>query len=380
MNRQQSTIVSDNKILSFSIDATGCVRAADFKTRSLRKALESVLDEEWKKSPKKLLKSMAKAPDLFAAVFAARRRMIPQYIEQYEALHEKVRELSAQGLKAMELTKDGLPSQDDLNAQDSNDIFETYAETRRAALRCHRALSLMQKTELTDWVQCMDKVEFKVLGNLLRELLERDITQSDCLYSVLKDSAEGLALSVLMQASPASVNPLGFSVSITPAGACAVVSDRAAFRAWCDEHGYEMTEIRGEAPKTAAKVTEKTPAKTTKTSAARAAKKDKDEAKATKKVRALDPEVKTQDRPIVKILKTEARLATARPKTQAPAPAQSQAAEKPADDLASRLVRSLQIAPSAVQHRAPGRPRKSQTTADAAPADSTRPASRNKSA
>ena len=50
---------------------------------------------------------------------------------RYEVLHDKVRELSALGLKAMELTKDGLPSQDDLQADASNDIFETYAETRR---------------------------------------------------------------------------------------------------------------------------------------------------------------------------------------------------------------------------------------------------------
>ena len=71
--------------------------------------------------------------------------------------------MSAQGLKALELTKDGLPSQDDLDAAQSNDVFELYAETRRDALRCHRALSLMQKSSLTDWVEHMDKAEFKVL-------------------------------------------------------------------------------------------------------------------------------------------------------------------------------------------------------------------------
>ena len=113
------------------MDAAGQLRAADFKPRSLKKVLESELGEDWKKSPKKLLKAMTRVSDLYTVIFAARQRMIPEYIAKYEALHDKVRELSAQGLKALELTKDGLPSQDDLDAAQSNDVFELYAETRR---------------------------------------------------------------------------------------------------------------------------------------------------------------------------------------------------------------------------------------------------------
>ena len=82
----------------------------------------------------------------------------------------------------------------------------------------------------------------------------------------------------------------------------------------------------------------------------------------------------------VKVLKTEAKLATARPKAAAEAPKPSAAG----DDLASRLVRSLQITPSAVTHRAPGRPKKTAEAKPAAetkpaPAAGSRPASRNKS-
>ena len=156
------------------MDAAGQLRAADFKPRSLKKVLESELGEDWKKSPKKLLKAMTRVSDLYTVIFAARQRMIPEYIAKYEALHDKVRELSAQGLKALELTKDGLPSQDDLDAAQSNDVFELYAETRRDALRCHRALSLMQKSSLTDWVERMDKTEFKALTATAKTLLERN--------------------------------------------------------------------------------------------------------------------------------------------------------------------------------------------------------------
>ena len=120
------------------MDAAGQLRAADFKPRSLKKVLESELGEDWKKSPKKLLKAITRVSDLYTVIFAARQRMIPEYIAKYEALHDKVRELSAQGLKALELTKDGLPSQDDLDAAQSNDVFELYAETRRDALRSGR--------------------------------------------------------------------------------------------------------------------------------------------------------------------------------------------------------------------------------------------------
>lgn len=79
------------------MDAAGQLRAADFKPRSLKKVLESELGEDWKKSPKKLLKAMTRVSDLYTVIFAARQRMIPEYIAKYEALHDKVRELSAQG-------------------------------------------------------------------------------------------------------------------------------------------------------------------------------------------------------------------------------------------------------------------------------------------
>ena len=174
--------MNDTKTIFFSMDAAGQLRAADFKPRSLKKVLESELGEDWKKSPKKLLKAMTLVSDLYTVIFAARQRMIPEYIAKYEALHDKVRELSAQGLKALELTKDGLPSQDDLDAAQSNDVFELYAETRRDALRCHRALSLMQKSSLTDWVERMDKTEFKALTATAKTLLERNIRKSDSLF------------------------------------------------------------------------------------------------------------------------------------------------------------------------------------------------------
>ena len=280
--------MNDRKSFRFAIDAAGELRAAEFQSRSLRKVIESLLGEDWKKSPKKLLKAMAKSPDLYTAVFEARGRMIPDYIARYEVLHDKVRELSALGLKAMELTKDGLPSQDDLQADASNDIFETYAETRRNALRCHRALSLMQTASLTDWVETMDRSEFKTLTTLVKDSLERPVQTSDSLYCPLKDSPEGLALSLLMEAAPAG------------------------------------------ARKTAAKPAPKA---------------------------AVKASPKSEDKPAAA-----------------------------ADDLASRLVRGLQITPSAVEHRAPGRPRKaSEPTVrktEAAPTQrtiSSRPASRNKS-
>lgn len=204
------------------MDAAGQLRAADFKPRSLKKVLESELGEDWKKSPKKLLKAMTRVSDLYTVIFAARQRMIPEYIAKYEALHDKVRELSAQGLKALELTKDGLPSQDDLDAAQSNDVFELYAETRRDALRCHRALSLMQKSSLTDWVERMDKTEFKALTATAKTLLERNIRKSDSLFCALKDSPEGAALAVLMDMPPASLKPFGFSQTMLGDVPCAV--------------------------------------------------------------------------------------------------------------------------------------------------------------
>lgn len=149
-SHRKSSTVNDTKTISFAMDAAGMLRAIDFKPRSLKKVIESELGDDWKKSPKKLLRAMDRVSDVYTVIFTARQRMIPEYIAKYETLHDKVRELSAQGLKALELTKDGLPSQDDLDAAQSNDVFELYAETRRDALRCHRALSLMQKSSLTD--------------------------------------------------------------------------------------------------------------------------------------------------------------------------------------------------------------------------------------
>lgn len=339
------------------MDAAGQLRAADFKPRSLKKVLESELGEDWKKSPKKLLKAMTRVSDLYTVIFAARQRMIPEYIAKYEALHDKVRELSAQGLKALELTKDGLPSQDDLDAAQSNDVFELYAETRRDALRCHRALSLMQKSSLTDWVERMDKTEFKALTATAKTLLERNIRKSDSLFCALKDSPEGAALAVLMDMPPASLKPFGFSQTMLGDVPCAVVSDRKAFKSWCEEQGFEFSET------TAAEKPAK-PAKITKTA------------------------VKPQENLTVKIIKTEAKLATSKPKAAAPAKAspavKSAASASSVDDLASRLVSSLQIAPSAVEHRSPGRPRKNTSQPAAVQTGvsttiSSRPASRNKS-
>ena len=407
--------MNDRKSFRFAIDAAGELRAAEFQSRSLRKVIESLLGEDWKKSPKKLLKAMAKSPDLYTAVFEARGRMIPDYIARYEVLHDKVRELSALGLKAMELTKDGLPSQDDLQADASNDIFETYAETRRNALRCHRALSLMQTASLTDWVETMDRSEFKTLTTLVKDSLERPVQTSDSLYCPLKDSPEGLALSLLMEAAPAAVKPIGFVRTTAGGLPRARIADRKAFKSWCEEKGYEIA-----AAHEASAVSDRAQTKAEAGHASEEAKKQKPAApeakapkneksdKSEKPVKADKVQVQKPAAPVVvKILKTEAKLATARPKAAAkPAPAGARkTAAKPApkaavkaspksedkpaaaaDDLASRLVRGLQITPSAVEHRAPGRPRKaSEPTVrktGAAPTQrtiSSRPASRNKS-
>lgn len=404
--------MSDTKTVSFSVDAAGQLRAADFKPRSLKKVIEGLVGEDWKKSPKKLLKAMTKAPDVYVAVFAARSRMIPQYIAQYEVLHEKVRELSAQGLKAMELTKDGLPSQDDLNAEQSNDIFETYAETRREALRCHRALLLMQKATLSSWVQRMSREEFKVLVSTVKELLERNIEKTDNAYCLLKDSPQGTALAVLMEEAPALVKPVGFEQAVHDGVPCAVVSDAKAFKTWCEEMGYEfkdasvvvkkVQEKAAPTPKTAtAKKAEQTSAKKkSEVKAADVKAESKATVKTTDKAAAktrVKPQPKAKPSKVtVKVIKTEARLATAKPKAakEKAAPAAAASEKKPQaagdTDLASRLVQSLQITPSTVEHRSPGRPRKTtaqpakiirkaQPAIDVAQPVSNRPASRNKS-
>lgn len=404
--------MSDTKTVSFSVDAAGQLRAADFKPRSLKKVVEGLVGEDWKKSPKKLLKAMTKAPDVYVAVFAARSRMIPQYIAQYEVLHEKVRELSAQGLKAMELTKDGLPSQDDLNAEQSNDIFETYAETRREALRCHRALLLMQKATLSSWVQRMSREEFKVLVSTIKELLERNIEKTDNAYCLLKDSPQGTALAVLMEEAPALVKPVGFEQAVHDGVPCAVVSDAKAFKTWCEEMGYEfkdasvvvkkVQEKAAPTPKTAtAKKAEQTSAKKkSEVKAADVKAESKATVKTTDKAAAktrVKPQPKAKPSKVtVKVIKTEARLATAKPKAakEKAAPAAAAPEKKPQaagdTDLASRLVQSLQITPSTVEHRSPGRPRKTtaqpakivrkaQPAIGVAQPVSNRPASRNKS-
>lgn len=404
--------MSDTKTVSFSVDAAGQLRAADFKPRSLKKVIEGLVGEDWKKSPKKLLKAMTKVPDVYVAVFAARSRMIPQYIAQYEVLHEKVRELSAQGLKAMELTKDGLPSQDDLNAEQSNDIFETYAETRREALRCHRALLLMQKATLSSWVQRMSREEFKVLVSTVKELLERNIEKTDNAYCLLKDSPQGTALAVLMEEAPALVKPVGFEQAVHDGVPCAVVSDAKAFKTWCEEMGYEfkdasvvvkkVQEKAAPTPKTAtAKKAEQTSAKKkSEVKAADVKAESKATVKTTDKAAAktrVKPQPKAKPSKVtVKVIKTEARLATAKPKAakEKAAPAAAASEKKPQaagdTDLASRLVQSLQITPSTVEHRSPGRPRKTtaqpakiirkaQPAIDVAQPVSNRPASRNKS-
>lgn len=418
--------MTDRKSFSFVLDADGRVSQADFRTRTLRRVIEAEWGDDWKKSPKKLLRLMSRSPDVCTAVFEARTRMIPQYIARYEELHDKVRELSAQGLKAMELTDDGLPPHDDLRVVESEDIFETYAETRRDALRCHRALALMQKTTLTEWVECMDRAEFKVLCSEVKDALERGVEKTDGVYCPLKDSPEGPALAHLMQAAPAALKPVGLKRTVENGLVCAVVSDRKAFRAWCEENGCELADKRQaslsaakntapakaeEKPAAAAPEAESTPE--TEEKPAKAPAKEAKPAKAPAAVKTVKP-AKTQEtkpakapkapqakrvtpapaadasekapaalvvpRLAVKVLKTEAKLATARPKAAAEAPKPSAAG----DDLASRLVRSLQITPSAVTHRAPGRPKK---TAEAkpeaetkpAPAAGSRPASRNKS-
>lgn len=408
--------MTDRKSFSFVLDADGRVSQADFRTRTLRRVIEAEWGDDWKKSPKKLLRLMSRSPDVCTAVFEARTRMIPQYIARYEELHDKVRELSAQGLKAMELTDDGLPPHDDLRVVESEDIFETYAETRRDALRCHRALALMQKTTLTEWVECMDRAEFKVLCSEVKDALERGVEKTDGVYCPLKDSPEGPALAHLMQAAPAALKPVGLKRTVENGLVCAVVSDRKAFRAWCEENGCELADKRQaslsaakktapakaeEKPAAAAPEAESTPeteekpakapaavktvkpAKTQETKPAKAPKAP--QAKRVTPAPAVDasekaPAVLVVPRLAVKVLKTEAKLATARPKAAAEAPKPSAAG----DDLASRLVRSLQITPSAVTHRAPGRPKKTAEAKPAAetkpaPAAGSRPASRNKS-
>lgn len=367
--------MNDTKTISFAMDAAGMLRAIDFKPRSLKKVIESELGDDWKKSPKKLLRAMDRVSDVYTVIFTARQRMIPEYIAKYETLHDKVRELSAQGLKALELTKDGLPSQDDLDAAQSNDVFELYAETRRDALRCHRALSLMQKSSLTDWVEHMDKAEFKVLIVTAKALLERNVQKSDSLFCSLKDSPEGAALAVLMDMPPASLKPFGFSQTIIGDIPCAVISDRKAFKTWCEEQGFEFSETVA---------TEKT----RNAVALKAAKVEKKSEKPEKPAKNTKTGIKPQEKVSVKIIKTEAKLATSKPKAAAPAKAspavKSAASASSVDDLASRLVSSLQIAPSAVEHRSPGRPRKNASKPAAVQTGvsttiSSRPASRNKS-
>lgn len=380
-------IVSDTSSFTFAVDIDGRLSAGQFKPRNLGKVVQSLLGEDWKKSPKKLLKSMTRLPDVYAAVFEARRRMIPQHIARYETLHEKVRKLSALGLRSMELNADGLPSEDNFDDAHTNDIFETYAETRREALRCHRALSLMQKAALSDWVKCMDKPEFKTLVAMLSEQLERRIAPTDSLFCPLQDTARGAARRVLMGASPADMKNFGCSFEEVDGTSCAIIVNRNAFNAWCGEHGFGLVEMptdalaRSQATQEAAKAKSKKTRKAGKTAeTGKSAQKG-----STQPLNAAKLE-STVGMPLaVRVIKTEARLSTARPKAApcTPAPAADSGSSSDSDilALADRLVSGLQIEPSRIEHRAPGRPRKRpapETPCGQAPA-APRPASRNRS-
>ena len=233
----------------------------------------------------------------------------------------------------------------------------------------------MQKSSLTDWVEHMDKAEFKVLIVTAKALLERNVQKSDSLFCSLKDSPEGAALAVLMDMPPASLKPFGFSQTIIGDIPCAVISDRKAFKTWCEEQGFEFSETVA---------TEKT----RNAVAVKAAKVEKKSEKPEKPAKNTKTAIKPQEKVSVKIIKTEAKLATSKPKAAAPAKAspavKSAASASSVDDLASRLVSSLQIAPSAVEHRSPGRPRKNTSQPAAVQTGvsttiSSRPASRNKS-
>lgn len=156
---------------------------------------------------------------------------------------------------------------------------------------------------------------------------------------------------------------------------CAVVSDRKAFKSWCEEQGFEFSETTA-AEKSRTPVPQKS------------AKVEKKAEKPAKPAKITKTAVKPQENLTVKIIKTEAKLATSKPKAAAPAKAspavKSAASASSVDDLASRLVSSLQIAPSAVEHRSPGRPRKNASKPAAVQTGvsttiSSRPASRNKS-
>ncbi|MDO4937965.1 MAG: hypothetical protein Q4E62_08620 [Sutterellaceae bacterium] len=185
--------------INFLIGKNGQLEVADFEPRTMKMALKPFLKKGWKKSPKLLVKAMRQSPDLMGMVLTIRNGFAGYLEETRVNIEVQIGEKT--DLLLAELDDEAREKFDPLNDEELTRLYDMLHVV-------DLFLWSIEENSLPEWVLSLVPEEYDMVVDLVKKTIKGDVTEDSFIFNPAYDTAEGAAVTLMMELSPEVLDAL----------------------------------------------------------------------------------------------------------------------------------------------------------------------------
>ncbi len=185
--------------INFLIGKNGQLEVADFEPRTMKMALKPFLKKGWKKSPKLLVKAMRQSPDLMGMVLTIRNGFAGYLEETRVNIEVQIGEKT--DLLLAELDDEAREKFDPLNDEELTRLYDMLHVV-------DLFLWSIEENSLPEWVLSLVPEEYDMVVDLVKKTIKGDVTEDSFIFNPAYDTAEGAAVTLMMELSPEVLDSL----------------------------------------------------------------------------------------------------------------------------------------------------------------------------
>ena len=186
-------------IINFLIGKNGQLEVADFEPRTMKMALKPFLKKGWKKSPKLLVKAMRQSPDLMGMVLSIRNGFAGYLEETRVNIEVQIGEKTELLLK--ELDDVAREKFDPMNDEELTRLYDMLNVV-------DLFLWSIEENSPPEWVLSLVPEEYEMVVDLVKKTIKGDVTEDSFIFNPAYDTAEGAAVTLMMELSPEQLDAL----------------------------------------------------------------------------------------------------------------------------------------------------------------------------
>ncbi len=185
--------------ITFLIGKKGRLEVADLEPRTMKMALKPFLKKGWKKSPELLVKAMRQSPDLMGMVLLIRNSFASYLEESRVNIEVQIGEKTDLLLKELDAQ-----AKEHFDPMDDDELTRLYDMLYIVDL----FLWSIEENSLPEWVLTLVPEEYEMVVDLLKKTLKGDVTESSFIFNPAYDTADGAAVTLMMELSPEQLDAL----------------------------------------------------------------------------------------------------------------------------------------------------------------------------